>query len=108
MANGKPGAPKGNRNGAKRRLPWQQALKRALTRYAEEQGDENPNYRKGLNRVAMAVVRQAAEGQKESWMELGIRLEGKPGTTVTLQGDEDNPLTVQTIERRIIHGKVDD
>lgn len=103
----KRGAPIGNKNAANKR-PWQQALKNALAKYSDEQGDEKPNYHKGLRRVAHAVVRQALDGQKDAWMELGVRLEGKPGQTVTLEGNEDKPISIGTIERRIIHGKVDD
>ena len=88
------GAPLGNKNGAKKRLPWSQALKRSLTRLAHDNGKKSPNYRKGLDKVADAVVKDAAAGVKEAWQELGNRLEGKPGQTVILQGDEDNPLKV--------------
>jgi hypothetical protein len=88
------GAPKGNKNAAKKRLPWSQALKRSLTRLAADNGEQSPNYRRGLDKVADAVVRDAADGNKDAWMELGNRLEGKPGQTVILQGDEDNPVRV--------------
>ena len=101
------GAPLGNKNGAKKRLPWQQALKRALTRLAADEGEKSPNYRRGLDRVAREVVRAAADGNKDAWMEIANRLEGKPGQTVTLLGDEDQPI-VQRIERHIIHDHAKD
>ncbi len=88
------GAPLGNKNGAKKRLPWSQALKRSLTRLAEKSGEDSPNYRRGLDKVADAVVKDAVAGSKDAWMELGNRLEGKPGQVVVLQGDENNPLRV--------------
>ena len=92
------GAPKGNKNAAKKRLPWSQALKRSLTRLADKEGEDSPNYRKGLDRVADAVVKDAAAGNKDAWMELGNRLEGKPGQTVTLAGDPENPIGVLPFE----------
>ena len=101
------GAPFGNKNSAKKRLPWSQALKRSLTRLAAANGEDSPNYRRGLDKVADAVVADAAAGNKDAWMELGNRLEGKPGQTVILQGDEDKPL-VHRIERLILHDNATD
>ncbi len=92
------GAPLGNKNGAKKRLPWSQALKRSLTRLAAKDGEDSPNYRKGLDKVADAVVRDAAKGNKDAWMELGNRLEGKPGQTVELVGDPDRPIPILPYE----------
>lgn len=103
------GAPLGNKNGAKKRLPWQQALKRSLTRLAAKEGEEKPNFRRGLDRIADAVVRDAKEGNKDAWMEIANRIEGKPGQTVTLVGDEENPIhTVNRIERVILDGNTPD
>ena len=101
------GAQPGNRNSAKKRLPWSQALKRSLTRYAAEHGEDSPNYRRGLDKVADAVVKDAVNGVKEAWQELGNRLEGKPGTTVTLIGDEDKPL-IHKVERVVLDGSTTD
>ncbi len=103
----KSGAQPGNKNSAKKRLPWSQALKRSLTRYAAQEGEDSPNYRRGLDKVADAVVKDAANGVKEAWQELGNRLEGKPGTTVTLLGDEDKPL-VHKIERLVVDDRITD
>ena len=97
------GAPKGNKNAAKKRLPWQQALKRSLTRYAAENGEESPNYRRGLDKIADQVVKDAVDGNKDAWQEIANRLEGKPGQTVTLEGNEDKPVAITAIERRILH-----
>lgn len=87
------GAPLGNKNSAKKRLPWQQALKRSLTRYASEHGEDSPNYRRGLDKVADQVVRQAIEGNKDAWQEIANRIEGKPGQTVELTGELSIPLS---------------
>ena len=94
----KSGAQPGNKNSAKKRLPWSQSLKRSLTRLAAENGEDSPNYRKGLDKVADAVVRDAVDGNKDAWMELGNRLEGKPGQTVELVGDADRPIPILPYE----------
>jgi len=78
------GAPKGNKNAAKKRLPWQQALKRALTRYADGEGEKRPNFRRGLDRVADAVVKAAVGNDTAAWKEIGDRLEGKPSQSIDL------------------------
>ena len=89
----KNGAPFGNKNSAKKRLPWSQALKRSLTRLAADNGESSPNYRRGLDKVADAVVRDAAEGNKDAWMELGNRLEGRPGQSIDISGEISIPLS---------------
>ena len=87
------GAPKGNQNAAKKRLPWSQALKRSLSRLAAENGEESPNYRKGLDKVADAVVKDAALGNKDAWMDLGNRLEGKPRQGIDLDANVSGQIT---------------
>ena len=89
------GGQPGNKNSAKKRLPWSQALKRSLTRLADKEGEDSPNYRKGLDKVADAVVRDAALGNKDAWMEIGNRLEGKPGNTLEISGNPDKPLGIK-------------
>jgi len=96
------GAPKGNKNAAKKRLPWSQALKRSLTRLADSEGESSPNYRKGLDRVADAVVRDAALGNKDAWMELGNRLEGKPSQSIDLDANVDVNATITKIINEIV------
>ena len=88
------GAPLGNKNGAKKRLPWQQALKRALTRLAADDSEDKPNYRRGLDRVAKQVVKQAADGNKEAWQEIANRIEGKPAQAHELSGPDGSPISV--------------
>lgn len=96
------GAPLGNKNAAKKRLPWQQALKRALTRYAADNGEERPSYRKGLDRVAKQVVEDAIAGNKDAWQEIANRLEGKPGQTVVLEGSPTNPLFPDNVNVNVV------
>ncbi len=90
----KSGAQPGNKNASKR-LPWQRALTRALTRLSDKEGDESPKYRLGLDRLADKVVAQAAEGNKDAWSEVANRLEGKPGQVITVAGDPDNPVALR-------------
>ena len=101
------GAPLGNKNGAKKRLPWQQALKRALTRYAADDGEKKPTYRRGLDRVAKQVVQQAVSGEKDAWQEIANRLEGKPAQSVTILGDEDYPLFPSDINVNVVSPEKD-
>ncbi len=89
------GAPIGNKNGAKKRLPWQQALKRALTKLAAEDGEDKPNYRRGLDRVAKSVVAQAADGNKDAWQEIANRIDGKPVQGIELGGPDGEPLKAE-------------
>lgn len=92
------GAPKGNKNGAKKRLPWSQALKRSLVRLAANNGEKSPNYRKGLDKVADQVIAAAADGNKDAWQEIANRIEGKVGSTVELIGNPKKPIGVLPFE----------
>ncbi len=94
----KVGGQPGNKNSTKKRLPWSQSLKRALTRLAADDGEEKPNYRRGMDRIADSVVRQAADGNKDAWQEIACRIEGKVGTTIELIGDPKKPIGVLPFE----------
>ena len=94
----KSGGQPGNKNSAKKRLPWSQALKRSLTRLAANNGEKKPNYRLGMDKIADSVVAQAADGNKDAWQEIANRIEGKVGTTVTVAGDPENPVGVLPFE----------
>lgn len=83
----KGGAPKGNKNAAKSK-PWQDAINRALARYGN--GDKDG----GLNRLADELIKKCEEGDLSALKELGDRIEGKAAQSVTLSGDDENPLTV--------------
>lgn len=78
---------------------WQGALKRAIAR---KYGDL-PN---GLDAIAMRYINYIAEADvKEAYphfKELSDRLDGKPAQSVTVSGDEDNPL--QSVNEIIIRG----
>jgi hypothetical protein len=85
-------APVGNQFAAKAR-EWEQSLKRAMARKAD--GD----FRKTLDAIATTVVDKALEGEREAWMEIGNRMDGKPAQALTVAGDAENPLATKiTVE----------
>jgi hypothetical protein len=80
------GAPFGNQNGVKGNR-WRKALERCL---AHEGGELD----EGLFKVAAQVVRLALEGDRDAWREIAERMDGKPGTSITVSGDPNAPLNV--------------
>ncbi len=90
-------APLGNQN-AKKAKVWTEAIKRALARYSGESVDA------GLDILATRMVKAAAEGDEEAFAaiteKIGDRLEGKPAQSVTVGGDEENP--VRTISEVVL------
>lgn len=94
---GKPGAPLGNRNGAKPRI-WQAAIERAV----------RP---KDLEEVAQTVLRAAKAGEPWAVTELGNRLDGKPVQQVDMNANvkTDQPsLTDAYLAHVAAGGKPDD
>lgn len=101
------GGQPGNDN-AKSGTEWRSSIKRALTRFASASGDKEPTYRKGIDKIADELVKAAANGDRWAIEEIGNRADGKPAQSVTVSGDEDNPLfptqvnvNVVTPEKRI-------
>lgn len=85
------GAPEGNQNKIKNK-PWADALRRAMARY--EDGKEN-----ALNLIADQTVKAAINGDQWAITEIANRMDGKPAQSVTVAGDEDNPVrTVSRVE----------
>lgn len=84
------GAPVGNTNATKGK-PLTDALRRALARAGE--GDLSV----GMNGVADKVVEAALAGEQWAIREIWDRLEGKPAQSVTVGGDEDNPIQARII-----------
>ena len=79
------GGQPGNQNAAKAKI-WQQALKRALTRWSGESVDA------GLDRLADKVVKAAGDdGDQWAIMEIANRCDGRPAQSVSVSGDEDGP-----------------
>ena len=90
------GAPLGNKNATKTKV-WEEALRKALAQY-EAEGIERGQ---ALNKIAERVVRNALDGDKDSWVEIGNRMDGKPAQAVDLGSDPDRPV-LQKIVREIV------
>jgi len=90
------GAPVGNQN-AKKAKRWQDALNKALARFTTEDGKVKAG--EALDKIAETVVTQALAGNKDAWLEIGNRLDGKVPQAI-IGGDEDDPplKTVTRIE----------
>lgn len=87
-------APLGNQNAKKAKL-FEGALKKALARDAGTVDD-------GLAKVADALVRAGVAGEQWAVKEIGDRLDGKAPQGVTVSGDEDNPLRISSVVRKIV------
>lgn len=87
------GAPLGNQNASKQ---WKKSLEKALARLGGTDVDS------GLAIIADKVVTAAASGDKDAWKDIADRLDGKAAQSVTLSGDEDNPLAFTEVVRKII------
>lgn len=83
------GAPLGNRNAAKAKV-WHAAIMRALER--RKPADERI---KAIDELADKLIDLVAAGDLPALKEFGDRLDGKPAQSVTVAGDEENPLTVK-------------
>lgn len=79
------GAPIGNQNASKQ---WRKSLEKALARLGGSDIDS------GLAMIADKVVSAAVAGDKDAWKDIADRLDGRPAQSVTLSGDEENPLKV--------------
>ena len=105
MANGKPGAPFGNKNGAKGKL-WSAAIERALERWADVRPKDEPGRSErviALDKAADLFVANLEKNDIGWFKELGDRMDGKAAQAIQLSGDEDNPVMV--VERRIVDPK---
>lgn len=87
-------APIGNNNNVKNK-PWADALRRAMVRF--DNGKEN-----ALNLIADQTVKLAVNGEQWAIKEIADRLDGKAAQSVTVSGDEDNPLYVTQVRRTIV------
>ena len=94
------GAQPGNDNASKG-AEWRQAIKRAL---AHKSGK---TYREGLDKVAIEFVEAACNGDQWAVNHLGDRLDGKPAQSVTVSGDQDNPLFPSDINVNVISPEKD-
>ena len=80
MANGKAGAPFGNKNGAGKR-EWSDAIRRAVARRGK--GKEG-----GLNKLADKLLDKVEEGDMAAIREFGDRFEGKVPQAIEGTGED--------------------
>ena len=80
-------APPGNQYAAKERV-WTAAINKALEKRSALGRME------ALADLAEKLLEQCSEGNLVALRELGDRLEGKPGQSMTLGGDPENPLVI--------------
>lgn len=92
------GAPVGNQNAAKAKR-WQDALVKALARFSTDDGKIQAG--QALDKIAEVVVLKALAGDKDSIIEIGNRLDGKPAQALTVAGDEDG-APVRTLAEIVI------
>jgi len=93
------GAPEGNHNAAKGKR-WRDAIDRALAKRSRVDAKE------ALDELAEKLLAAAENGEGWALKEVGDRIEGKPAQSVTVSGDEDNPINTKwTIE--IVHTDAD-
>ena len=91
------GAQPGNKNASKSRL-FEQALIRAI-----KQRDLKDGEGETLRKIAESLLDMAIAKDLTAIKETRDTLDGKPAQVI--QGDAENPLFVETIERRIVDPK---
>lgn len=92
------GAPIGNQNSTKSKRLWAETIKRAVVQQDPEK----------LRKIAEKLIDMAEQGDLGAIKELGDRLDGKTPQSLTLAGDEDNPVrTVSRIELVALKGDAD-
>ena len=89
----KKGGQPGNTNATKEKRMVTDALRRVVA--------QNPDK---LRKACKKVLDDAAKGNLAAFSIIADRLDGKPGQSMVLQGDENHPL-VTRIERAIVHVK---
>lgn len=87
------GAPKGNTNGKKENRLITDALRRAVVQSPEK-----------LRAACDKLIEKAEEGDIAAFNVIADRLDGKPAQSLTVAGDDDQPL-VTRIERVIVNSK---
>lgn len=102
MANGKVGAPKGNTNSATGR-EGRRALELALENYGSDQPKEVIGKIATLIKMWQPIITKAMEeGDLAAMKEINDRLDGKAAQSLSLTGDEDNPIAIARVERVIV------
>jgi hypothetical protein len=102
----KQGAPLGNTNASRGRR-WAHAVERAMNAYPDRAVSLEIN--RGIDNAAHEFVAQLMAAKDLGFFkEFGDRIDGKPAQAVTLSGDEDNPVAIATIERKIVRPNTND
>ena len=93
------GAPKGNNNAGRGR----QASK-ALEYALKNDGDISKciGEIKALAEIWGVMIGKAKDGDGQAANMIMDRLEGKPGQSIMLTGDEDNPVAIKEVVRTIV------
>jgi hypothetical protein len=100
MANGKRGAPLGNKNSQKGK-EFQLALRRV---FAQTYGSTS----EGLDRLAMTLINEAINN-RQGWAvtEIANRFDGKPAQAVLVGGDDQHPLVTKVIREIVNASEID-
>lgn len=92
---GERGAPLGNQNAKKGRV-WSQAIERALAKRSRADQID------AIDVLAEKLLTLCDQGDLQALKELGDRMEGKAAQGVTVSGDEENPLRITGVTRKIV------
>lgn len=86
------GAPQGNKNSCKSNRLWAETIKKAVL-----QSDQTR-----LRNIAERLLDKCEEGDMAAIKELGDRLDGKSAQQIIHSGDEDNPVAISEVQRKIV------
>jgi len=85
------GGQPGNSNATKDKRLVTDALRRAVVQSPEK-----------LRKACEKILDDAKEGNLAAFSVIADRLDGKPAQSMTLSGDEDNPIAITEIQRVVI------
>lgn len=96
------GAPKGNTNSATGK-EGRRALEFALDNYGSEEPKQLIGRVATLAKMWEPIIAKAmVDGDLAAMKEINDRLDGRAAQSLTLSGDEDNPVAVTQVERLIV------
>ena len=98
------GAPKGNSN-AKVGRRARQALEKAVYRLSHPDQDHGrcvEGFEALVQMWMKTITDYMEEGNVQGLNAVMDRLDGKPATALTISGDEENPITINKVERVIV------
>jgi hypothetical protein len=83
------GAPTGNTNAANAKR-WKNAIEYALEKYSSSKVKQG----QALRAIAHKLVENAIDGDKDAWMEIGNRLDGKVSQPIANEQGETFVVTI--------------